>query len=133
MTSEPTGKDLVLARTAIERATQQERLLYGELVGDLRAARGVTQAMLAERSGVTARTIRNIEKGAVAPQADKLVRRFVALDGDLDRTAYGADVQSYIAMLAPLIRDIDPDYRLAAVADLIPALSRAVAEHPRER
>ncbi|WP_036322778.1 helix-turn-helix domain-containing protein [Microbacterium gubbeenense] len=131
MSSEPTGKDLVLTRTAIERATQHERLLYGELVGDLRAARGMTQATLAERSAVTARTIRNIEKGAVAPQAEKLIRLFVALDVDLDGTMYSAEVQAYVAMLAPLIRDIDPEHRLAAVADLIPALSRAVAAHPR--
>lgn len=133
MTTEPTGKNLVLARSAIERATQQERLLYGELVGELRAARGVTQAALAERSGVTARTIRNIERAQGAPQADKLIRLFVALDVDLDGTAYSADVQGYVAMFAPLIRDIDPEYRLAAVAEVIPALSRYVAEHPRER
>lgn len=122
-------KDLPLNRISIERATQQERLSYGALLAQLRAEKGVTQGELEERSGVTSRTIRNIETSAVAGQADKLIRLFVALGVDLDGEAR-AEVDSYVAMIAPLLRAIHPDHRLEAVSRVIPVLSDAVREHP---
>jgi len=130
MASDIDRKDLPLTRNCIERATQQERLLYGQLIADIRADKGMTQETLAERSGVTSRTIRNIENGDNAGQADKLIRLFIALDIDLDGTLWTADTHRYTSMLAPLIQAIHPDYRLAAVTDLIPGLSRAVKAHP---
>lgn len=123
-------KNIPLTRIAIERATQQERLLYGELVADLRKERGLTQEVLSERADVTSRTIRNIETGESAGQADKLIRLFIALDIDLDGTLWTADVHRYTSMIAPLIRGIDPDYRLEVVGELIPILTRAIGVHP---
>lgn len=130
MASDIDRKKIALTRTAIERATQQERLLYGQLIAELRKEQEVTQEELAGRSEVTSRTIRNIETGEVAGQADKLIRLFVALNVDLDGTLWTADVHRYTSMLAPLIRAIHPDHRLAAVTDLMPVLSRAVQAHP---
>lgn len=122
-------KDLRLNRVSIERATQQERLSYGGMVAKLRAENGLTQGELEDRSGVTSRTIRNIETGAVAGQADKLISLFVALGVDLDGDAR-AEVDSYVAMIAPLLQAIHPDHRLAAVGQVIPILSDAVRAHP---
>lgn len=122
-------KDLPLNRISIERATQQERLSYGALLAKLRSGKGVTQGDLEDRSGVTSRTIRNIETGAVAGQADKLIRLFFALGVDLDGEAR-AEVDSYVAMIAPLLQSIHPDHRLAAVSKVIPVLTDAVREHP---
>lgn len=130
MASDMDRKNIPLTRTAIERATQQERLLYGGLIADIRKDKGMTQESLAERSGVTSRTIRNIEGGENAGQADKLIRLFIALDIDLDGTLWTADVHRYTSMLAPLIHAIHPDHRLAAVTDLMPVLTRAVQAHP---
>lgn len=130
MASDMDRKNIPLTRTAIERATQQERLLYGQLIADIRKDKGMTQEALAERSGVTSRTIRNIETGDNAGQADKLIRLLIALDIDLDGTLWTADVHRYTSMLAPLIHAIHPDHRLAAVTDLMPVLSRAVQAHP---
>lgn len=129
MGSDINRKDLPLNRISIERATQQERLSYGGLLAKLRAEKGLTQAELEDRSGVTSRTIRNIESGTVAGQADKLIRLFVALGVDLDGDAR-AEVDSYVAMIAPLLQAIHPDHRLAAVSQVIPVLSDAVREHP---
>lgn len=122
-------KDLTLTRVAIERATQQERLSYGALVEQLRKGRGFTQGQLEERSGVTSRTIRNIESGAVAGQADKLIRLFIALEVDLDGEER-AEVEPHLAVIAPLLRSIHPDYRLNAVTAIIPTLTEAMREHP---
>lgn len=130
MASDIDRKDIPLTRIAIERATQQERLLYGQLIADIRKDKGMTQEALAERSGVTSRTIRSIELGDTAGQADKLTRLFIALDIDLDGTLWTVDIHRYTSMLAPLIHAIHPDYRLAAVTDLMPVLSRAVQAHP---
>lgn len=130
MPSDSARKNISLTRYAIERATQQERLLYGHLFADLRKERGVTQEAVAERSGVTSRTIRNIETGEVAGQADKLIRLFIALDIDLDGTLWSADVHRYTSMLAPLIHGIHPEHRLEVVGEIIPILTRAVTAHP---
>lgn len=122
-------KELPLTRRGIECATQQERLLYGATVEQLRKAKRLTQAQLEEMSGVTSRTIRNIESGAKAGQADKLIRLFIALEVDLDGEQR-AEVEQYLAILAPLIRSIHPDHRLAAINALIPDLTEAVRRHP---
>lgn len=130
MASDADRKNIPLTKVAIERATQQERLLYGQLVADIRRDKGLTQEALAERSGVTSRTIRNIETGQAAGQADKLIRLFIALDVDLDGTLWTTDVHRYTSMLAPLIHAIDPDHRLGVVGELMPILTRAVQAHP---
>lgn len=130
MPSDNSRKNIPLTRNAIEHATQQERLLYGRLIAELRQERGLTQEAVAERSGVTSRTIRNIEGGEVAGQAEKLIRLFIALDIDLDGTLWSADVHRYTSMLAPLIQGIDPDHRFQVVGEIIPILTRAVAAHP---
>ncbi|MGO4488197.1 helix-turn-helix domain-containing protein [Microbacterium sp. 2RAF4] len=129
MVTDINRKDLPLNRVSIERATQQERLSYGGLLAQLRSDKGVTQGELEERSGVTSRTIRNIETGSVAGQADKLIRLFIALGVDLDGDSR-LEVDSYIAMIAPLIQAIHPDHRLAAVGQVIPVLSDAVRANP---
>lgn len=122
-------KDLPLTRVAIERATQQERLSYGAIIADLRAAKGITQGELEDRSGVTSRTIRNVETGAVAGQSEKLISLFLALGVDIDGDAR-SDVEPYLAMIAPLLMSIDPDHRLAAVTEVIPVLTQAVRLNP---
>ncbi|CAN7514437.1 helix-turn-helix transcriptional regulator [Microbacterium maritypicum] len=129
MASDNDRKELPLTRFAIERATQQERLSYGALLARLRDEKGVTQGELEERSGVTSRTIRNIENGTVAGQTDKLIRLFIALGADLDGDAR-EEVESYIAMIAPMLRAIHPDHRFAAVTQLVPILSDAVRANP---
>lgn len=123
------GKDLPMTRIAIENASQQSRLLYGPVIAELRRARGMSQAELEGASGVTARTIRNIETGKVAGQADNLIRLLIALGVDVDGQRFG-EVEPYARMLAPVILRIHPDYRATAVADAIDMLSEAVIEHP---
>lgn len=123
------GKDLPLTRYAIEKASQQDRLSYGALVADLIARSPKSQKDLAEAAGVSARTIRNIVQGRVAPQADNLTALLIALDIDIDGFE-DADVRSYTKMLAPVIRRIHPDYRTEAVSDAIGLLSDAALRNP---
>lgn len=123
------GKNLPLTRYAIEKATQQERLLYGRVVAELIEQSGLQQKEIAEASNVTARTIRNIVKGETAPQADKLIALLITLGVDLDGEAE-REVRPYTQMLAPVIRRIHPDYRDAAVSEAIGGLSDAALAHP---
>ena len=129
MDAEMNRKDLPLTRVAIERATQQERLSYGLLFEQLRKARKLTQAEVEERSGVTSRTIRNIETGAVAGQADKLIKLFIALEVDLDGDKW-AEVQPQLAIVAPMLLNIHPDYRNSAIQEVIPTLAEQIRLHP---
>lgn len=123
------GKDLPLTRYAIEKASQQDRLSYGALVADLISRSPMSQKDLAEAAGVSARTIRNIVQGRVAPQADNLTALLIALDIDIDGFE-DADVRSYTKMLAPVIRRIHPDHRTEAVSDAIGLLSDAALRNP---
>lgn len=129
MTQNAEGKDLALTRYAIEKADQQERLSYGALLADLIHRSGLQQKDLAEAAGVSARTIRNIIQGKVAPQADNIIALLLALNIDVDDQA-DADVRSWTKMLAPVIRRIHPDHRATAVAGAIGVLSDAAVQHP---
>lgn len=122
-------KDLPLTRYAIEKASHQRRQAYAEVLADLIAGSDLRQKELAEASGVTARTIRNIVQGKNAPQADKIIALMLALGVDIDG-GEDLDVRPYTKILAPVIRRIDPDHRAAAVSDAIGILSDAAVAHP---
>ncbi|KRB36396.1 helix-turn-helix transcriptional regulator [Microbacterium sp. Root180] len=122
-------KDLPLTRYAIERASHQDRLSYAVVLSELIARSDLQQKELAEASGVTARTIRNIVQGKNVPQVDKILALMRALGVDIDE-GDDLDVRPYTKMLAPVIRRIDPDHRAAAVSDAIGILSDAAVAHP---
>ncbi|WP_066041980.1 helix-turn-helix domain-containing protein [Herbiconiux solani] len=94
----------------------------------LRTQQGLRQIELAEAAGTTERTVRNIEGGSTAGQAAMLIKIFRALNVELEHRDYAADVQSYLAMVAPLIEQIEPANRLRVMTRVIGLLSDAVAE-----
>lgn len=122
-------KDLPLTRYAIEKASPQERMVYGKLLTELIERSDLQQKELADAAGVTARTIRNITQGKSAPQAEKILSLMRALGVDVDESA-DLDVRPYTKMLAPVIRRIDPDHRAEAVSEAIGILSDAALAHP---
>lgn len=123
------GKELPLTRYAIEKASQQERMAYGALLGRLIERSGASQKALADAANLTARTIRNITQGKVAPQSDKIIGLLLALDIDVDDVEDG-DVRTWTKMLAPVIRRIHPDRRSDAVSEAIGVLSDAALKYP---
>lgn len=129
MASTEERKDLPLTRYAIEKASHQQRLAYARALRELVARSDLQQKEIAEASGVTARTIRNIVQGKSAPQAEKIIALMRALGVDVDGDD-DLDVRPYTKMLAPVIRRIDPDHRAAAVSDAIGILSDAAVAHP---
>ncbi len=122
-------KDLPLTRYAIERASHVERAGYARVLVELIERSELQQKELADASGVTARTIRNIVQGKTAPQADKILALMRALGVDIDGDD-DLDVRPFTKMLAPVIRRIDPAYRAAAVSDAIGVLSDAALANP---
>ncbi|WP_169581809.1 MULTISPECIES: helix-turn-helix transcriptional regulator [Microbacterium] len=129
MTADEERKDLALTRYAIEKADHRERLSYAAVLADLIQRSSLLQKELAEASGVTARTIRNIVQGKSAPQADKILALLRALDVDVDGDD-DLDVRPYTKMLAQVIRRIAGEHRAAAVSDAIGVLSDAALAHP---
>ena len=68
---------------------------FGQHLKSLRRRAGLTQEQLAERSGCSAHTISNIERGAfAAPRADTatLLAQALALEG-AERTAFGRSLE----------------------------------------
>jgi transcriptional regulator with XRE-family HTH domain len=122
-------KELPLTRSAIEKASHEDRGRYAQILTQLIERSDLQQKELADASGVTARTIRNIVQGRSAPQADKILALMLALGVDIDG-GDDLDVRPYTKMLAPVIRRIDPDHRAAAVSDAIGILSDAAVAHP---
>lgn len=57
-----------------------EGLRFGRHVRSLRRARGITQEVLADRSGLSADTIRRLEHGAFSPSLETLRKLCVGLD-----------------------------------------------------
>lgn len=98
-----------------------ERRAWGPVVAIARKTRGMTQEALAVAAGITRPTLRGIERGDTAPQADKLmpVLRALGLVDDLDHP----DVTEFLARLRPLLQQLDADTR----ARLMPALVQMVA------
>lgn len=122
-------KDLPLTRYAIERASHNERVAYARVLSQLIERSDLKQKELADASGITARTIRNIVQGKNTPQVDKILALMLALGVDIDG-ADDLDVRPYTKMLAPVIRRIDPDHRATAVSEAIGVLSDAAVAHP---
>ncbi len=122
-------KDLPLTRYAIERASHVERAGYARVLVELIERSELQQKELADASGVTARTIRNIVQGKTAPQADKILALMRALGVDIDGDD-DLDVRPFTKMLAPVIRRIDPAHRAGAVSEAIGVLSDAALAHP---
>lgn len=92
----------------------------GSLLRALRVSRDLTQQEIARRSGVTERSIRDIERGTVVrPRTDSLLRLAAALGlSAVDTTAF---VRAYRGV------DTDPDETVRAVSPAI-----APAELPRD-
>ncbi|WP_329385936.1 helix-turn-helix domain-containing protein [Streptomyces sp. NBC_01351] len=60
---------------------EERRELFGGLLRGARERVGLTQEVLAERSGLSARAIGNLERGRAKPRADSLRRIVQALGG----------------------------------------------------
>ncbi|MFD7555482.1 helix-turn-helix domain-containing protein [Streptomyces sp. NPDC059835] len=60
---------------------EERRKLFGGLLRGARERVGLTQETLAERSGLSARAIGNLERGRAKPRADSLRRIVYALGG----------------------------------------------------
>ncbi|ALJ22091.1 helix-turn-helix domain-containing protein [Microbacterium sp. No. 7] len=130
MNTDADRKNLVLTRDAINQASQQTRLLYGVLVKEIREESRLTQDEVASRSGVSSRTIRNIETGAVAGQADKLIKIFIAMGVDIDGDLYSADTQRHLRLLGSLIVRIEENHRASAVTHAAVLLADEIRRHP---
>lgn len=68
--------------TAYEEA--RASLMLGQLVYDRRTERGLTQAELAERAGMTQPQLSRLESGGATPTVPLLARLAAALDAELD-------------------------------------------------
>lgn len=65
---------------------------FGRHVRSLRRARGLTQEVLAERSGLSADTIRRLEHGAFSPSLETLRKLCVGLDLNLSTLFEGFEL-----------------------------------------
>ncbi|NKS97519.1 helix-turn-helix domain-containing protein [Rhodococcus hoagii] len=108
---------------------EQTRRAFAAKIKPARVAAGLQQEELAEMAGVSRRTIGNIERGKVVPQAEVLWKLMTALD----LTPHPADdlpdwVDEYVQIIAPLIMAIEQPRRSQVMREVIFMLGRAAGE-----
>lgn len=105
---------------AVPRWTEKERLSKAREVRRARLALGLHQDEVAERAGVSRRTISNIESGKVIPQADVLWRVLgaVELRDDL-RREWSEDVDGWLHIVGNILEQMDDKSRSRAVREML--------------
>lgn len=103
-----------------------ERRAWGPLIRAARKSAGVYLEELETKSGVSRRTISDIERGNKVGQEDK-IRALLRALGIPQPLELDADVKGFVAMLGPLLQRLGPDER----ARVMPAVVSLVAEELR--
>lgn len=122
----PHGKEHDLSAIDWSRTTAQERLSYGSLVKNLRLARGYKQEDLSAMSGVSRKTIGNIESQKTAGQPLIMERLFRHL-GVTGPAPLDSDVQNYLTIIGPLIAAIPGPLRKQVLTRVVEILVEAIS------
>lgn len=110
------------------RMDEQERRAWARKIKPARQEKGLTQDELEMMSGVSRRTIGNIESGRMVPQAGNLRKLMMALDLGPDPTESLPDwVHTWIAVLGPLIQAVPEPRRNDTMLEVVQLLGNAVA------
>lgn len=99
----------------------------GRVIARRRKVCGMTQAMLAEKLGITQDSLSRMEKGAMAPKFSRLPEVAYFLDcrvADLFREA-SPESDDWAAAIAEELRDLSPDGR-ELVLNLVREIARAL-------
>jgi len=120
------GKEIDWSKVDLDRSTAQERLLYGSAIQGLRKALDLTQAEVADAANVSARTVRNIEKGDVAAQPAVLKRILLALDVTVGGVHLRPETEMWLSILGPLIEALPEDSQTAVMKQVLRTLTRHI-------
>ncbi|ORL01788.1 hypothetical protein A6F55_19035 [Prescottella equi] len=90
----------------------------------------MTQQELADMSGVSLKTIGNIESGRIVPQMANLRKLMIALDlGPDPADSLPSDVHTWLAILGPLIANLPADRRDSVMLKVVTSLGEEIAGH----
>lgn len=95
----------------------------GNRIKEIRTAKGWTQAVLAEKSGVEPSNISHIERAATKLSLPTLVNIANALEVTLDELAYGSLIKNthvYVKMIDEILADCSPE-QIKSIAEMIKA------------
>jgi transcriptional regulator with XRE-family HTH domain len=104
-----------------------ERRAWGPLLREARRAQRLSLEAVEEASGVSRRTISDIERQKVVGQEDKL--RAIMRTLGIEPEAEDSEVEAFLALLRPLLGRLSADER----AEVMPAIVHMVAERLRPR
>ena len=93
----------------------------GSRIREIRSAKGLTQATLAEQSGIDASNISHIERAATKLSLPTLISIANVLEVTLDELVYGSLIKSShvsIGLIDDLLSDCTPD-ELKALSEVI--------------
>ena len=104
-----------------------KRILLGARIREIRKRQGLSQEMLAERAGISAQYISNIERGRENPTLDLMLRLSGALKVSLgeicDYETEKMDQKKMRTAILELLRTADPD-RLQIAFNVLKAVLR---------
>lgn len=111
-----------------QKLPEQERAAWGAKIKPARQKKGMTQQELAEMSGVSLKTIGNIESGRIVPQMANLRKLMIALDlGPDPADSLPADVHTWLAILGPLIANLPAERRNSVMLKVVTSLGQEIA------
>ena len=110
-------------------AVNYERI--GKRIQQLRKLKKMSQADLAEYTGMSVSYISHIETGRKKPSLESLVRIASALGITLDRILLGnqvADLKDYLPEIRNLMKDCSP-YEKAVILDMVKSLKSSMRKN----
>lgn len=111
------------------RMDEKEREAWARKIRPARVEKGITQDDLEMMSGVSRRTIGNIEAGRMIPQASKLWKLMVALDlGPDPADSYPDWVKTWLAFLGPMIAKLPEATRERVLLNIATTIGEAIRE-----
>lgn len=111
----------------------------GARIAELRKQRGWSQATLAEKAGVSARTVFSVEKGERNPHPAKLRAILDALgveqpeNGEIVLEGMPEDIEVFLRVAAQRLSILDYRDRAEVLARLYPTLLGVISDRPTRR
>ncbi|WP_415395155.1 helix-turn-helix domain-containing protein [Rhodococcus globerulus] len=113
---------------------EQDRAAWSKKLKPARVAKGLTQRDVSEMSGVSLKTIGNIESGRMIPQAANLKRLMMALDlGPNPADGWPDWVHTWIAVVAPLIQQVPEESRGDLMLKIVMMIGEAITDRKTYR
>lgn len=113
-------------RAHLRSVDRHARAAWGPVILKARETQGWTQEALAQASGISRRTIGTIENSKSTGHEGSVLKLLKALGLSEPLNRSEPDIDGYVAMLRPLLRQLTVAERAAVMPEVVSLLARAI-------